>query len=144
MSYFTITRWCLEKMALHYNISLHKSNPKNSKRNILTKKKKNKNTLKTKTEDKSLTCPFYVFVAVVVLFLQFVYRMLEDHTKWEHSRAYASRTLSALSGPETIGKSAHGLQGSPRWQVQTRYMSELGDNILRFSFLVIPYFLVPI
>ncbi len=55
-------------MALHYNISLHKSNPKNSKRNILTKKKKNKNTLKTKTEDKSLTCPFYVFVAVVVLF----------------------------------------------------------------------------
>ncbi|XP_060751546.1 uncharacterized protein si:ch73-234b20.5 isoform X3 [Tachysurus vachellii] len=46
--------------------------------------------------------------------------MLEDHTKWEHSRAYASRTLSALSGPERIGKSAHGLQGSPRWQVQTR------------------------
>ncbi|XP_047660935.1 uncharacterized protein si:ch73-234b20.5 isoform X3 [Tachysurus fulvidraco] len=45
--------------------------------------------------------------------------MLEDHTKWEHSRAYASRTLSALSGPERIGKSAHGLQGSPRWQMAT-------------------------
>lgn len=54
----------------------------------------------------------------------------------KHSRAYASRTLSALSGPERIGKSAHGLQGSPRWQVQTRYMSELGDNIL----LSFPFF----
>lgn len=69
--------------------------------------------------------------------------MLEDHTKWEHSRAYASRTLSALSGPERIGKSAHGLQGSPRWQVQTR--SELGDNILLLCvFVANPYFLVPI
>lgn len=67
----------------------------------------------------------------------------------KHSRAYASRTLSALSGPERIGKSAHGLQGSPRWQVQTRYMSELGDNILRsFSLLFFPlqilYFWYPL
>lgn len=67
----------------------------------------------------------------------------------KHSRAYASRTLSALSGPERIGKSAHGLQGSPRWQVQTRYMSELGDNILlSFSLLFFPlqilYFWYPL
>lgn len=63
--------------------------------------------------------------------------MLEDHTKWQHSRAYASRTRSALSGPERMVDQLMACKEAPL-AGKTRYMSELGDNILlHFFFLQI-------